>query len=99
MNKTTKILQLNFFFFLQFLGFRCSAVQVFGVLRTDALSLGGWCLMFSERVTGFIFKALNFCEDFLTLEYETSKLSRKFKHQISLFLQLLLIRSNSSVHN
>jgi len=48
MNKATKILQVNVF--CNFLGFPCSAAQVFGVLGTAALSLGGWCLMLPERV-------------------------------------------------
>jgi hypothetical protein len=48
MKKVRKILQVNIF--CNFLGYRCSAVQVFGVLGTAALSLGGWCLMLPERV-------------------------------------------------
>jgi hypothetical protein len=50
MNKATKILQVNVF--CNFLGFPCSAAQVFGVLGTAALSLGGWCLMLPESTKG-----------------------------------------------
>lgn len=85
--------------FCNFLYFRYSAVQVFG-FSGNSCSVFRWLVSNVFRDSyGFIFKTLNFREDPLNLKYETSKLSRKFRHQSSLFLRWSLIRSNSSVHN